>query len=77
MVEPGFEAAEARTVLEALLPALPTARDREVVRLRFVCGLTQSEIAASIGVSQVQVSRLICSNLDRLRRAATRRTPRG
>jgi RNA polymerase sigma factor (sigma-70 family) len=73
VVDPGFAAAEARTVLEALLPALPTARDREVVRLRFVCGLSQSEIAAAIGVSQVQVSRIIRDNLDRLRRAAARR----
>jgi RNA polymerase sigma-B factor len=73
VVDPGFETAEARNVLEALLPALPTARDREVMRLRFVCGLTQSEIASAIGVSQVQVSRLIRNNLDRLRRAAARR----
>jgi RNA polymerase sigma-B factor len=76
VIERGFEAAEARTVLESLLPTLPTARDREVVRLRFVCGLTQAEIAASIGVSQVQVSRIIRTNLERLRRAARRRRPR-
>jgi RNA polymerase sigma-B factor len=76
VIEPGFEAAEARSVLESLLPALPTARDREVVRLRFVEGLTQSEIAAAIGVSQVQVSRILRTNLDRLRAVARRRAGR-
>ena len=75
VVDRGFEAAEARTVLESLLPVLPTARDREVMRRRFVCGLTQAEIAASIGVSQVQVSRIIRTNLERLRHAAQRRQP--
>ena len=73
----GFESAEARTVLADLLRALPTARDRLVIELRFVQGLTQSEIAREIGVSQVQVSRLLRTNLDRMRRAASRQERRG
>ena len=72
VLDPGYEAAEARTVLSELLDVLPTARDRQIVRLRFVDGLTQSEIAGDIGVSQVQVSRLLRRNLDRMRRAASR-----
>lgn len=69
----GFASAEARTVLADLLGALPTERDRLIIQLRFVEGLTQSEIARHIGVSQVQVSRLLRTNLDRMRAAATRR----
>ena len=68
----GYAAAEARTIVTGLLGALPTRRDRQIVHLRFVDGLTQSEIAREIGVSQVQVSRLLRANLDRLRRAASR-----
>jgi RNA polymerase sigma factor (sigma-70 family) len=67
----GFASAEARTVLAGLLHALPTERDRRIIQLRFVEGLTQSEIARHIGVGQVQVSRLR-TNLDRMRAAATR-----
>lgn len=72
----GFAAAEARTVLDDLLRVLPTARDREIIELRFAEGLTQSEIARHIGVSQVQVSRLLRTNLERMRSAATRRSRR-
>ena len=35
--------------------------------MRFVEGLTQSEIAATVGVSQMHVSRLLASSLERLR----------
>jgi RNA polymerase sigma-B factor len=41
--------------------------DRELVRLRFVEGLTQKEIGEQLGVSQMQVSRLVQSLLRRLR----------
>jgi RNA polymerase sigma-B factor len=47
-----------------------TPREREVLRLRFVEDLTQAEIGAQIGVSQMQVSRLIRQSLARLRTAA-------
>jgi RNA polymerase sigma-B factor len=42
-------------------------RERLVLRLRFVEVLTQSDIAARIGVSQMQVSRILRSTLNRLR----------
>ncbi len=45
-------------------------REREVLRLRFVEDLTQSEIGAQIGVSQMHVSRLIRQALTQLREAA-------
>ena len=44
-------------------------RDRIVLWLRFGEGLTQSQIAERIGVSQMQVSRLLSASLDRLRTA--------
>jgi RNA polymerase sigma-B factor len=68
----GFDAVEARSVVTDLLDTLPTDRDRLIVELRFLHGLTQSEIGARVGVSQVQVSRLLQANLDRMRAAATR-----
>jgi RNA polymerase sigma-B factor len=71
----GYESAEARHIVRGLVRRLPTRRDRLIVTLRFVHGLTQAEIAAVVGVSQVQVSRLLRINLDRMRRAA-RRPPR-
>ncbi len=63
----GFGAAEARLTVDQLLETLPTERDRRIVRRRYIDGLTQSEIAAEVGVSQVQISRLLRANLGRLR----------
>ena len=42
-------------------------RDLLIVRLRFVEEQTQSQIGATLGVSQMQVSRLLSSILQRLR----------
>ena len=67
--ETGFGLAEDRATLERLMAAI-TPREREVLRLRFVEDLTQAEIGARIGVSQMQVSRLIRQSLARLRTAA-------
>lgn len=61
-----FGAAEARTVLGPLLRRL-SARDRRVLDLRFSQGRTQTEIAADLGVTQMQVSRLIRRILRDLR----------
>jgi RNA polymerase sigma-B factor len=72
MTDPGFDAAEARSMVEGLLDTLPTPRDRLIVELRFLAGLTQSEIGARVGVSQVQVSRLLHANLERMRAVAGR-----
>lgn len=44
-----------------------TPRERAILRLRFVEERTQSEIGEAIGVSQMQVSRLLAGLLDRLR----------
>jgi RNA polymerase sigma-B factor len=52
-----------------LTPAFATLPEREqtILRLRFVTGLTQSEIASRIGVSQMHVSRLLAASLKKLR----------
>jgi RNA polymerase sigma-B factor len=49
---------------------LLSAPEREVLFLRFVEDLTQSEIAARVGVSQMQVSRILSRSLARLRELA-------
>jgi RNA polymerase sigma-B factor len=55
--------------IDMLRPVLAElcARDREILHLRFVEGLTQTDIGTQIGVSQMQVSRLLRQILDNLR----------
>jgi RNA polymerase sigma-B factor len=65
-VDDGFEAVEHRAYLRRAIAELPES-EREVVALRFFAGKTQTEIAAMIGVSQMQVSRLLARGLRRLR----------
>ncbi len=61
-----FERTEAVAVLEPVLSELEP-RERRILELRFVEGHTQADIGAEIGVSQMQVSRLLRGILDRLR----------
>lgn len=63
-----IERVDLRHSLVRVIHKMP-ARDQEIIRLRFVEDLTQSQIAAQLGVSQVQVSRLLTSALRRLREA--------
>lgn len=63
--ERGYEAAENRQLLASGLKALDD-RERKIVQLRFVEGLTQSQIAVEIGISQMHVSRLIRRALEKL-----------
>lgn len=62
----GYDRAEERATLEPLMAGI-TERERTVLRLRFSEDLTQAEIGERIGVSQMQVSRLIRQALSRLR----------
>jgi RNA polymerase sigma-B factor len=64
--DPGFALAEDAATVERLMRVL-SDREREVLRLRFDEDLTQSEIGARIGVSQMHVSRLIRRSIARLR----------
>jgi RNA polymerase sigma-B factor len=43
------------------------ARERDILRMRFVEDLTQTQIAAAVGISQMQVSRVLRRSLDQLR----------
>ena len=69
--DPGYVLAEASATMERLMRVL-SEREREVLRLRFAEDLTQSEIGARVGVSQMHVSRLIRQSISRLRDEAER-----
>jgi RNA polymerase sigma-B factor len=64
--EPEFDLVEFRESLGPLLAALPE-RERRILLLRFFGGLTQTEIALQVGLSQMHVSRLLLRTLTRLR----------
>ncbi len=65
-VEHEYEVSEDRAVLEPGLDVLD-ARERRIIHLRFWEGLTQSQIAAQVGISQMHVSRLIRQALGKVR----------
>jgi RNA polymerase sigma-B factor len=67
--DPALDEADERELISPLLARLP-ARERQIVTLRFVEGLTQSEIAERVGLSQMHVSRLLARSLDHLRELA-------
>ena len=62
----GFEDVEHRSIVEDLLARLPE-REQTIVRLRFEQGLTQTEIAKRVGISQMHVSRLLAASLRTMR----------
>ena len=65
-IDEGFDRALNRHQLELLLPELPR-RERVILERRFFRGWTQERIANEIGVSQMQVSRLLAKTLSDLR----------
>lgn len=72
MEEDGFELAEHRAVYQQLSQCL-TERERVIVELRFSQDLTQEEIGKQVGISQMQVSRLLRQALVKLSAAARER----
>jgi RNA polymerase sigma-B factor len=72
MEECGFACAEHRATIAALMRAI-TPRERTVLLLRFTEDLTQAEIGERIGLSQMQVSRIIRQAVARLRTVAVMR----
>jgi RNA polymerase sigma-B factor len=64
-----FDLVDDRLAVESALPTLGE-REREVLRLRFVEELPQTEIAARIGCSQMHVSRVLRRSLEQLREEA-------
>jgi RNA polymerase sigma-B factor len=72
----GEDGPESSRAVEARLSLAPVIRslgerDRRILHLRFFEEQTQDEIGAELGVSQVQVSRLLSRILDQLREALT------
>jgi RNA polymerase sigma-B factor len=64
--EPQYEISEDRAVLAPGFRVLDE-RERKILHLRFFSGLTQSQIAQQIGISQMHVSRLIRRALEKIR----------
>ncbi len=67
--EAGYEHAERRAVIDRLLRGV-SERERLVLRLRFQEDLTQAEIGSLLGVSQMQISRILRGAIDRVREIA-------
>jgi RNA polymerase sigma-B factor len=64
--EPRYEISEEWAVIAPGLRALDD-RERKILHLRFFQGLTQSQIAQQVGISQMHVSRLIRRSLEKIR----------
>jgi RNA polymerase sigma-B factor len=67
--DPAMAAFEQRALLEPLLARLDE-RDQVIVRLYYVHNLSQADIGARLGLSQVHVSRRLAKILERLRTLA-------
>jgi RNA polymerase sigma-B factor len=63
--DPGYALVDDLATIGPAFTSLP-AREQEILRLRFGRDMTQAEIAAQLGVSQMQISRLIRRALDTL-----------
>lgn len=69
--DPGFDTVELRADLQEAMSVLDDL-ERQVVLLRFRSGRTQTEIAEALGVSQMQISRMLRRSLTRMRAALER-----
>lgn len=67
--DPGYRQAESSATVESMMSIL-SDREREILRLRFVEDLTQSEIGDRVGLSQMHISRLLRQAVARLREVA-------
>src|SRR5205814_9392535 len=65
-IEHQYEVSENRAVLAPGFRVLDE-RERKILHLRFFEGLTQSQIAQQVGISQMHVSRLIRRSLEKIR----------
>ena len=64
--EHAYQVSEDRAVLAPGFRVLDE-RERRILHLRFFKGLTQSQIAQQVGISQMHVSRLIRRSLEKIR----------
>ena len=67
----GYGLAEQRVLLDGLLRGV-SPRDREILHMRYFEDMTQAEIGEVFGVSQMQVSRLVRSSIERMQVVAGR-----
>jgi RNA polymerase sigma-B factor len=65
-IDPGMDVVEFREAVRPLIAALPP-RERDILIWRFFEGLTQTQIAQRLGVSQMHISRLLTRTLGQLR----------
>ena len=65
-IDPGLGLVEDRMAVTPLLAQLPE-RERRILQLRFFQDMTQTEIAALTGISQMHVSRVLSRTLTQLR----------
>jgi RNA polymerase sigma-B factor len=70
MIDEALEGVEYRESLKPLLERLPP-REKKILLLRFFGNMTQSQIAAELGISQMHVSRLLARTLAQLREGLT------
>ena len=68
--DPGFDQVDTSVLLAGALECL-APRDRTIVRMRYFDGLTQRDIGERIGVTQMQVSRLLARIMRDLRNLIT------
>jgi RNA polymerase sigma-B factor len=66
IMDDSLEGVEYRESLKPLLEKLPP-REKRILLLRFFGNMTQSQIAAELGISQMHVSRLLARTLAQLR----------
>ena len=66
-LDTNFDSVEERALLGPAMSRLPQ-REQSILRMRFVEGLTQTQIADRVGLSQMYVSRLLRATLENLRR---------
>jgi RNA polymerase sigma-B factor len=64
--DPELSVVDAREALYPLIRKLPE-RQQKILTLRFFGNLTQTQIAETLGISQMHVSRLLAKSLDQLR----------
>lgn len=67
-VDGRLELVEDRATLHTAIAELPR-RDADIVAMRFFRDMTQAQIAHRVGLSQMQVSRILSASLERLRAA--------
>ncbi|GAA4186275.1 hypothetical protein GCM10022288_09530 [Gryllotalpicola kribbensis] len=75
-IDPDFDRAELRAMLQRALLRL-NPREALILERRFAEEKTQAEIGEELGVSQMQVSRLLAKILDRLRHELGATFPQG